>query len=136
MISLKYINRASLVAQLVKNLPTTEETPVQLLDKEDPMEKGWLSTPVFRGFPGGSDDKESSCNVGVLGSIPGLRRSPGGGHGNPLQCPCLENPHGQRSLAIYSPWGHKESDTTERLSAEQYACSKGSVLTLYGCYEC
>ena len=38
-----------------------------------------------------------------VGSIPGSRRSPGGGHGNPLQYPCLENPHGQRSLAGYSP---------------------------------
>ena len=39
-----------------------------------------------------------------------------GGHGNPLQYSCLENPHRQRSLVGYSPWGHKESDTTERLS--------------------
>ena len=47
--------------------------------------------------------------------IPGLRRSPGGGHSNPLQYYCLENPHEQRSLAgyTYSPWDHKESDTTE-----------------------
>ena len=51
--------------------------------------------------------------VGGLGSIPGLGRSPGGGHGNPLQYSCLENPHGQRGLAGYSPWGHKESDTTD-----------------------
>ena len=39
-----------------------------------------------------------------------------GGHGNPLQYSCLENPHGQRNLAGYSPWGHIESDTTDRLS--------------------
>jgi len=57
--------------------------------------------------------KESACNAGDLGSIPGLRRSPGGGHGNPLQYPCLENPHGQRSLGGYSPWGCNELDTTE-----------------------
>ena len=49
-------------------------------------------------FPGGSDSKESACNAGDLGSIPGLERSSGGGHGNPLQYSCLENPHGQRSL--------------------------------------
>ena len=61
--------------------------------------------------------KESACNVGDLGSIPELGRSPGGGHGNPLQYSCLKNPHGQRSLAGYSPWGHKESDMTEELSA-------------------
>ena len=65
------------------------------------------------GFSGGSDGKESACNVGDLGSIPGLGRSSGGGHGNPLQYSCLENPHGQRCLVGYSPWGHKELDTTE-----------------------
>ena len=43
-------------------------------------------------FPGGSDDKESAHNVGDLGSIPGSGRSPGEGHGNPLQYSCLENP--------------------------------------------
>ena len=51
------------------------------------------------GFPGGSDGKESACKVGDLGSIPGLGKSSAGGHGNPLQYSCLENPHGQRSLA-------------------------------------
>ena len=65
------------------------------------------------GFPGGSYSKESACNVGDLGSIPGLGRSPGGGHGNPLQYSCLENPHRQRSLVGYSPRGRKLSDTTE-----------------------
>ena len=69
-----------------------------------------------QGFPGGSGGKESSCNVGDLGSIPGSGRSPGEGNGNPLQYSCLENLHGQRSLAAYSPWGHRESDTTEWLS--------------------
>ena len=48
-----------------------------------------------------------------VGSIPGLGRSPGGGHGNPLQYSCLENLHRQRSLAGYSPQDLKESDTTE-----------------------
>ena len=43
------------------------------------------------GFPGGADSKESACNTGDLGSIPGSGRSPGGGHGNPLQYSCLEN---------------------------------------------
>ena len=70
------------------------------------------------GFPGGSGSKESACNVGDLGSILGLGRSPGGGHGNPLQCSCLENPHGQRSLVGHSPWGQQESDTTERLRTQ------------------
>ena len=50
-------------------------------------------------FLGDSDSKEFTCNAGDLGSNPGPGRSPGGGHGNPLQYSCLENPHGQRSLA-------------------------------------
>ena len=45
----------------------------------------------LRGFPGGLDDKASVYNVGDLGSIPGLERSPGEGDGNPLQYYCLEN---------------------------------------------
>ena len=65
---------------------------------------------------GGLNGKESTCSVGDLGSIPGLGRSLGGGQGNPLQYSCLDNPHGQRSLAGYSPWGHKESDMTARLN--------------------
>ena len=48
-----------------------------------------------------------------MGLIPGLGRFPGGGHGYPLQYPYLENPHEQRSLAGYSPWGRKQSDATE-----------------------
>ena len=75
-------------------------------------------------FPCDSDNKESACNVGDLGLIPGLERSPGGGHGNPLQYPCLANPRGQRSLAGYSPGGHKELDTAERLSTAQHTGDK------------
>ena len=73
-----------------------------------PWRRDRLLIPVFLGFPGGSDGKESTCNVGDLCLIPGLGRSPGGGHGNPQQYSCLENPHGQRSLRSYSLWGHKE----------------------------
>ena len=57
----------------------------------------------IEGFPGGSDDKESTCNARDLGSIPELGRFALGGHGNPLQYSCLENPGGQRSLTGYSP---------------------------------
>ena len=53
----------------------------------------FLKYGVLMGFPGGSEGKESACNSGDLGSIPGLGRSPGGGHGNPLQYSCLENLH-------------------------------------------
>ena len=65
------------------------------------------------GFPGGSDGKESACKAGDPGSIPGLGRYLREGNGNPLQYYCLEDFHGQRSLVGYSPWGLKESNTTE-----------------------
>ena len=67
---------------------------------------------MYISFPSGSDGKESACNVGDLGSIPRLGRSPGGGHGYPLQYSCLENPYGLRSLVDYSSRSHTESDTT------------------------
>ena len=60
-------------------------------------------------YPGGSESKESACNVGDPGSIPGLGRCPGEGDGNPLK-------YGQRSLAGYRPRGRRESDTTEWLT--------------------
>ena len=66
-----------------------------------------------QGFPDGSEGKESASNPGDLGWVPGLGRSPGGGHGNPFQYSCLENPHGQRSLVDCSPWGCKELDMSE-----------------------
>ena len=68
---------ASLVAQLVKNLPAMQETWLRPLCWEDPLEES---------------------------------------HSNPFQYSWLENPYGQRSLVGYSPWSHKESDTTEQLS--------------------
>ena len=46
-------------------------------------------------FPDGSDSKESACDARDLGSVTGLARSPGGGHSNPLQYSCMENPHGE-----------------------------------------
>ena len=109
------------VALLVKNPPATQDILVRFLSWEDaPWKRDRLPTPVFLGFPGDSDGKESTCNVGDLSSIPELGRSPGGGHGNPLQYSCLENAHGQRSLVGHSPWGHKESDATEQLSPAQH----------------
>ena len=56
----------------------------------------------------------------------------GGGHGNPLQYSCLENPHRQRTLAGYSPWGCKESDTTEQLNTVQQCLSAPSILLYSG----
>ena len=90
---------------------------------------------IFPLSNGGSDGKESAHNSGDLGPIPGSGKSLGGGHVNPLQYSCLGNPYGQRSLVGYSPWGHKESDTTERLSshicmAESLRCSPETTTTL------
>ena len=64
----------------------------------------------LQGFPCGSAGKESACNVGDLGSIPGFRRSLGEGKGCPLHYSGLEN------SIIYNSWGRKVLDTTERLS--------------------
>ena len=102
-----------------------------------------IADRFFTNFSGGWDSKAPACNAGDpgegigyllqyswtslvvqmvknpqdLGSIPGLGRSPGGGHGNPSQYSCLENPHGQRSLAV--SWDRKESDITKRLRTTQ-----------------
>ena len=75
---------ASLIAQLVKNLPAIQETPVQFLGQEDPLKKRQATTSVFLGFPCGSA-------VGNLGSIPWLGRCPGEEKGDPLQYSGLED---------------------------------------------
>ena len=56
--------------------------------------------------------KNLHANAGDPGSIPGWGRSPGEGNGNPLQYPCLENPHGQRNLVSYRPCDRRETSTT------------------------
>ena len=68
------------------------------------------------GASGGSDSKESACNAGDPDFILELGRSPGEGNGNPLQCSCLEKPHGQKSLEGYSSWSCKELNTTQQLT--------------------
>ena len=70
-----------------------QETPVRFLGWEDPLEEEQVTPPVFLGFSGGSDGKESMCNMGDPGLIPELGRSPGGKHGHLLQYSCLENPN-------------------------------------------
>ena len=62
------------------------------LDMTEQLLLYFYNYTVMRGFPGGSNGKESACNVGELGLIPGLGRSPGGGNGNPFQYYCLGNP--------------------------------------------
>ena len=84
-------SRASLVAQLVKNLPAVQETPFSFCVGKIPWRRDRLPTPVFLGFPCDSAGKESACNAGDLGLIPGLERSSGEGKGYPLQYSGLVN---------------------------------------------
>ena len=82
---------ASLIAQLVKNLPAMQETQFSSWVRKIFWRRDRLPTPVFLGLLCGSAGKESSCNAGDLGLIPGLGRSPGEGKGYPLQYSGLEN---------------------------------------------
>ena len=75
----------------------------------------FLHFEIDAGFPSDSDSKESVCNEGDLGSIPGVGRSLGEGNGNPPVFLPGEF-HGQRSLVDYSPLGPRESDMTEQLT--------------------
>ena len=78
-------------------------------------------------FPCGSVGKESACNAGDLGLIPGLRRSPGEQKGYPLQYSGLEN-------SMDSPWGRKELDMTEQLSLSLFTFNMCSTLTIARLY--
>ena len=83
------------------------------------------SLSVCTDFPGGSDSKES-CNTGDMDLIPGLGRSSWGGHGDPLQYFCLENPHGQRSLEDCRPWSSVESEMTWVTKHSSCICKSNS----------
>ena len=120
-------NEGFLGSQLVKNPPTMQETQFDSWARKFPWKRDRLPTPVFLGFPGGSDGKESACNVGDLGSIPGLGRYPGEGNGNPLQYSCLENP-----IDVYLQWGHKELDTIEHSLSFLSFFWQGSSGLVYG----
>ena len=93
-----------------------------------PWKRDRLPTPVLMGFSGGSGGKESACNAGDLDSVPGLGTSPGGGHGNPLQYSCLENSHGQSSLAGYSPWNCRKLDMTKHSTGNTFLQNEGQGL--------
>ena len=97
---------ASLIAQLVKNPPAMQEIRFNSWVGKIRWRRDRLPTPVFLGFPGGSAGKESICNVGDLGLIPGLGRAPGEGKGYPFQYSGLES-------SMDYPWDHKESNTIE-----------------------
>ena len=93
-----------------------QETTVWFLGQKIPWRRDRPPTPVFLGFPGDSDGKESACSAGHLGLIPVLGRFPWrrAWQLNPVFLPL--NPHGQRSPAGYSPWSLKELDMTEPLN--------------------
>ena len=93
-IAFSVFSRAALIAQLVKNLPAMQKTRFDSWVGKIPWRRDKLPTPVFLDFPGGSAGKESTCNAGDLGSIPGLGRSPGEGKGYPLQYSGLKNSTG------------------------------------------
>ena len=80
------------------------------------MRRTEINSSIVKGFPGGSDGKESACNAGDSGLIPELRRFPWRGKWQLTPVLLLGEFHGWRSLAGYSPWGCKESDRTEWLS--------------------
>ena len=102
--------RASLLAQLVKNPPTMQETWFDSWVGMIHWRRDRLPTPVFLGFPGGSAGIESACSVGDLDSVPVLGRSPGEGNSHHFRILAWRIPR------LYSPWGHKESDMIEQLS--------------------
>ena len=112
-------NQMSVVAFSYESLPRSRIhglffflKPWHILGKGD-LEMFSLGGSLWLYFPGGSDGKESTYNVGDLGSIPGLGRSPGEANWYSLQYSCLENSMDRWAWqATYSPWGSKELDTT------------------------
>ena len=86
----------------------------------------YYSAIIRKGLPWWLSWKESACNVGDLGSIPGLRRSPGEGKGYPLQYSGLEN-----SMNCIVHGGHKELDTTKGLSLHFSENSNIGLLVIF-----
>ena len=108
---------------MVKNLPAMQETPVQFLGQEDPLEKGQATHSSILGLPCGSSGKESTCNAGDLGSIPGLGRYSGEGKGYSTLVFWPGEFQG-----LYGTWGCQELDTTEQLSIQQQSIPGGLVV--------
>ena len=97
----KAIKRGSKIIKQNKNILYNKRYGDNSISKKEGKKESRCIS--YMGFPGGSDGKESICNMGDQGSIPELGRSPGGGYGNPLQYSCPENPHGQKRVVVYSP---------------------------------
>ena len=94
----------TLTTQLVQNPPAMQETPVRSWVRKIHWRRERLHTPVFLGFPCGSVDKESACNVGDKGSIPRLGRSPREGKGYSLQYAGLENSRDYIDHGVAKSW--------------------------------
>ena len=106
-------------AQLVKNMPAMQETPVQLLGQEDPQRRDRLPTPVFLGFLSDSDGKESTCSVGDLSSILELGKSLEEGmatHSSILawRIPRTEEPGGLQSMGLQRVTKHNTAHSTSK----------------------
>ena len=135
---------ASLVAQLIRIRLWCRRPLFHSWVRKIPWRRDRLPAPVFLGFPGDSDGKESACNVEDLGSIAGLERFPWRGAWQPTPLFLPGESHGQRSLAGYSPQGRKESDTTEQLSTanvynlktEKIPTGRVALGDWLGCYSC
>ena len=121
-----------------------QETPSSILGLErSPGEGIGYSPQVFLGFLGGSNDKESACNAGDLVLIPGWGRAPGGGHNNPLQYSCVENPmdRGAWWAAVYgvskiwtqlSTWHIYKTDNQQRPLCSTGNSTQYSAITYNG----
>ena len=97
----------------------THTHPHSILQPESLFTPSKMENMFEWSHAGGSDGKESTCNAGDLGSIPGWGRFPGGGHGNPLQYSCLENSMDRGAWWATVQGVAKSRDTTERLSTVQ-----------------
>jgi len=119
-----------------------QEIPVWFLGQEDRWRRNRLLTPVILGFPCGSAGKESACNAGILGLIPGLGRSTGEGKGYPLQYSGLENSMDcivhrvakswKRLSDFHSHWQKLSSNYAEIWDSSYPVLSP----TLYRCHTC
>ena len=95
---------------------------------EDPLEEGMAPTSVFLVFSGGSDGKESAC---ICGSDPQVGKSRWRREWLPTPVFWPGEFHGQSSLAVYSPWGHKKLDRTERLTLSLILSTCGGIISLH-----
>ena len=114
-----YIQQDSLVAQLLKNLPAIQETPVRFLGGEDPLEKGQATHTSILGLPWWLSWQRICLQCGRPGFDPWVGRIPWRRAWQPIPVFLPGESHGQRSLLGYSPWGCK--DMTERLNTEQHS---------------